>query len=86
MNKNKNISVVTTSYVGKNNTNNKSSYIIQNKNINTEGNINDNKNESKYVKIDRKVEIKSGRSVNKDKQNEKKIFPTKSFQITRTNQ
>ena len=86
MNKNKNISVVTTSYVGKNNTNNKSSYIIQNKNINTEGNINDKKNESGYVKIDRKVEIKSGRSVNKDKQNEKKIFPTKSFQITRTNQ
>ena len=86
VNKNKNISVVTTSYVGKNNTNNKSSYNIQNKNINTEGNINDNKNESKYVKIDRKVEIKSGRSVNKDKQNEKKIFPTKSFQITRTNQ
>jgi hypothetical protein len=24
--------------------------------------------------------------VNKDKQNEKKIYPTKSFQITRTNQ
>ena len=84
--KKNNISIVTSSYVGKNNTNNKSSYIIQNKNINTEGNINDKKNESKYVKIDRKVEIKSGRSVNKDKQNEKKIFPTKSFQITRTNQ
>ena len=84
--KKNNISIVTSSYVGKNNTNNKSSYIIQNKNINTEGNINDKKNESKYVKIDRKVEIKSGRSVNKDKQNEKKIYPTKSFQITRTNQ
>ena len=84
--KKNNISIVTSSYVGKNNTNNKSSYIIQNKNINTEGNINDKKNESKYVKIDRKVEIKSGRSVNKDKPNEKKIYPTKSFQITRTNQ
>ena len=55
--------------------------------MNTEGNIKDKKTESKFVttKIERKVEIKSSGSSDKDKQTGKKIFPTKSFQVTRTN-
>ena len=87
--KNSNISIVTSSYVGKNNgnNNNKVSYSSQRNYVNTEGNINNKRNEGKYeTKIERKVEIKTGGgSVDKDKQIGKKIFPTKSFQVSRPN-
>ena len=86
---NNNISVVSKGYIGKggDKTNNKSSYGMQSKYLNTEGNIKDKRTESKFVttKIERKVEIKSGVSADKDKQTDKKIFPTKSFQVIRTN-
>ena len=86
---NNNISVVSSSYIGKNadKSNIKSNYGTQSKYLNTEGNIKDKKTESKFVttKIERNVEIKSSGSADKDKQTGKKIFPTKSFQVTRTN-
>ena len=86
---NNNISVVSSSYIGKNadKSNIKNNYGTQSKYLNTEGNIKDKKTESKFVttKIERKVEIKSGGSADKDKQTGKKVFPTKSFQVTRTN-
>ena len=82
--KNSNISIVTSSYAGKNGNNNKNiSYTTQKNYLNTEGNLN---NKGKYeTKIERKVEIKSGGSVDKDRQTGKKIFPTKSFQVSRPN-
>ena len=82
--KNSNISIVTSSYSGKSGDNNKKiSYTTQKNYLNTEGNLN---NKGKYeTKIERKVEIKSGGSVNKDRQTDKKIFPTKSFQVSRPN-
>ena len=82
--KNNNISIVTSSYAGKNGNNNKNiSYTTQKNYLNTEGNLN---NKGKYeTKIERKVEIKSGGSVDKDRQTGKKIFPTKSFQVSRPN-
>ena len=82
--KNSNISIVTSSYVGKTGNNNKNiSYTTSQKNyLNTEGNLN---NKGKYEAIERKLEIKSGGSVDKDRQTGKKIFPTKSFQISRPN-
>ena len=88
--KNNNVTVVSSNYQNKNDKgNNKSSNInvYQSKYINNEGNNKEKKPESKNgtTKIERKVEIKTSGIADKDGQNGKKIFTTKSFTTTRTN-
>ena len=88
--KNNNVTIVSSNYQNKNDKdNNKSSNVnvYQSKYINNEGNNKEKKPESKNVttKIERKVEIKTSAIADKDGQNGKKIFTTKSFTTTRTN-
>ena len=87
--KNNNTTVISSNYQ-KNKDNNqiKTSNInvYNSKYLNTEGNPKDKKIENKYVsKVEKKVEIKTSGNTNKNEQNGKKIFTTKSFTSSRMN-